>query len=202
MLDENGSFLVKLFCIDTSTAIQECLNKGNSTVFFSATLLPVTYYQSLLSQAKDDYAVYAKTHPPARTAVLIGRDAGSAISLGSQEYERIAGLHQEDSFRLREIIWYYKHGPYRMMEDVGAVFEERCGTAFRTRYQKSGMTEDEREEFLKAFEGKGEQSLIGFCVMGGIFGEGPSLKGERLIRCCHCRYRASPGLWSGSFERL
>ena len=32
MLDENGSFLVKLFCIDTSTAIQECLNKGNSTV--------------------------------------------------------------------------------------------------------------------------------------------------------------------------
>ncbi len=83
---------------------------------------------------------------------------------------------------------------YRMMEDVGAVFEERCGTAFRTRYQKSGMTEDEREEFLKAFEGKGEQSLIGFCVMGGIFGEGIDLKGERLNRSYYCRDRTSAGL--------
>ena len=34
MLDEDGRFLVKLFCIDTSTAIQECLDRGGSAVFF------------------------------------------------------------------------------------------------------------------------------------------------------------------------
>ena len=71
---------------------------------------------------------------------------------------------------------------YRMLEDVGASFETRWGAEFRTLYQKSGMTEEKREEFLKAFEEtEGEQSLIGFCVMGGIFGEGIDLKGERLI---------------------
>ena len=45
------------------------------------------------------------------------------------------------------------------------------------------MTEEEREEFLEAFE-TGEdkgKSLLGFCVMGGIFSEGIDLTNERLI---------------------
>lgn len=183
MLDENGSFLVKLFCIDTSTAIQECLNKGNSTVFFSATLLPVTYYQSLLSQAKDDYAVYAKTpFLPEQRRVLIGRDVSSRYKRrGPKEYERIADYIKKTVSGCRGNYMVF-FPSYRMLEDVGASFETRWGAEFRTLYQKSGMTEEKREEFLKAFEEtEGEQSLIGFCVMGGIFGEGIDLKGERLI---------------------
>ena len=39
----------------------------------------------------------------------------------------------------------------------------------------------EREEFLAEFEKKRERSLIAFCVMGGIFGEGIDLKNDRLI---------------------
>ena len=182
MLDENGRFLVKLFCIDTSSAIQECLDKGNSTVFFSATLLPVTYYQSLLSKVRDDYAVYARTpFLPEQRRVLIGRDVSSRYKRrGPKEYEKIAAyIEKTVSGCPGNYMVFFPS--YRMLEDVGAAFEERCGTAFRTRYQKSGMTEEEREEFLKAFEEKGEQSLIGFCVMGGIFGEGIDLKGERLI---------------------
>ena len=42
------------------------------------------------------------------------------------------------------------------------------------------MTEREREEFLEEFR-QGEASLLGFCVMGGIFSEGIDLIGERLI---------------------
>lgn len=43
------------------------------------------------------------------------------------------------------------------------------------------MTEQEREEFLRLFSEKREKTLIGFCVMGGIFAEGIDLKGESLI---------------------
>ena len=124
MLDENGSFLVKLFCIDTSTAIQECLNKGNSTVFFSATLLPVTYYQSLLSQAKDDYAVYAKTpFLPEQRRVLIGRDVSSRYKRrGPKEYERIADYIKKTVSGCRGNYMVF-FPSYRMLEDVGASFE-------------------------------------------------------------------------------
>ena len=43
------------------------------------------------------------------------------------------------------------------------------------------MDEEERENFLRAFEMGREKSLIGFGVLGGIFSEGIDLIGNRLI---------------------
>ena len=31
---ENHSFMIKLFCVDPALNLQECLDKGRSTVFF------------------------------------------------------------------------------------------------------------------------------------------------------------------------
>ena len=47
--------------------------------------------------------------------------------------------------------------------------------------QKASMQEKEREEFLDNFHNVHPGSLLGFCVMGGIFGEGIDLTGEKLI---------------------
>lgn len=43
------------------------------------------------------------------------------------------------------------------------------------------MSEEKREIFLQSFEMEREKSLVGFCIIGGIFGEGIDLKAERLI---------------------
>jgi DNA excision repair protein ERCC-2 len=43
------------------------------------------------------------------------------------------------------------------------------------------MTEVERVEFLQQFSAQTERTLIGLAVMGGIFGEGIDLVGDRLI---------------------
>ena len=43
------------------------------------------------------------------------------------------------------------------------------------------MTRAQRREFLEAFRKNQEGSLIGFCVMGGIFAEGIDLVGDSLI---------------------
>lgn len=186
MLDEDGLFMVKLFCIDTASNIQSCLDKGKSTIFFSATLLPVAYYQSLLSQAKDDYAVYAKTaFSSKQRMVLIGRDVSTRYKRrGPREYERIAQYIQRVVGQCPGN--YMAFFPsYRMMEDVGEVFKKICSENMEVCFQKSGMTEAERETFLEAFKREDEKSggknLIGFCVMGGIFGEGIDLKGDSLI---------------------
>ena len=40
----NGHFEIHLFCVNPAKNLQEFLDKGNSTVFFSATLLPIHYY--------------------------------------------------------------------------------------------------------------------------------------------------------------
>jgi DNA excision repair protein ERCC-2 len=43
------------------------------------------------------------------------------------------------------------------------------------------MSENEREAFLGAFSVEHGETLAGFVVLGGIFGEGIDLVGERLI---------------------
>jgi DNA excision repair protein ERCC-2 len=42
------------------------------------------------------------------------------------------------------------------------------------------MTEAERDTFLDRFSQDNPQTLVGFAVMGGIFGEGIDLAGKRL----------------------
>src|SRR5690606_20337504 len=46
--------------------------------------------------------------------------------------------------------------------------------------QSQGMTDEERGDFLAAFEAGRARSLLGFAVMGGIFSEGIDLQGDRL----------------------
>ena len=48
-------------------------------------------------------------------------------------------------------------------------------------FRAAACPEADREEFLEAFEEEGENTLVGFCVMGGIFSEGIDLTGKRLI---------------------
>ena len=45
---EDGSFILKLFCVNPSMNLKECMKKGRSTILFSATLLPIAYYKDLL----------------------------------------------------------------------------------------------------------------------------------------------------------
>lgn len=56
-------------------------------------------------------------------------------------------------------------------------FSAELGSRIR---QSSDMTERAREEFLEEFQSR-EGTLVGFCVLGGIFSEGVDLTGESLI---------------------
>ncbi len=62
----------------------------------------------------------------------------------------------------------------------GEAVGSRTGTTVLHK-QKTNMTEMEREEFLMQFAEETDGTHIGLCVLGGIFGEGIDLKGERLI---------------------
>jgi DNA excision repair protein ERCC-2 len=47
--------------------------------------------------------------------------------------------------------------------------------------QSRGMAEEDRQAFLDQFDADNASVLVGFAVMGGIFGEGIDLKGKRLV---------------------
>ena len=177
-----GGFLLKLYCVDPSLNLQECIDKGNAAIFFSATFLPIRYYKSLLSTKQDNYAVYAETaFTEDQSLLLLGRDVSSRYTRRNQdEYRRIAeyirkiGQAQKGNY----MIFFPS---YKMMQEVYEVFEGiNCGE-METCMQVSGMKEEERETFLGQFAAEHERSFLAFCVMGGIFGEGIDLKNEQLI---------------------
>jgi DNA excision repair protein ERCC-2 len=47
--------------------------------------------------------------------------------------------------------------------------------------QTSAMSEAERSQFISAFQADIARPLLGFAVMGGVFGEGIDLVGDRLV---------------------
>ena len=181
----DGRFMLKLYCVDISGNLQECINKGRSTVFFSATLLPVQYYKSLLSTVPDNYAICAiSTFQPEKRLILLGTDTSSRYTRrGEEEYRRIATYICE-ALRAKSGNYMVFFSSYRMMEETAEAFTELLETEEmhpQLILQQQGMTEAEREAFLIRFEETPPEGLIGFCVMGGIFSEGIDLKAERLI---------------------
>lgn len=179
---EDGRFQIKLFCVNPAVNLQNYLEQGNSTIFFSATLLPVHYYKKLLSVEKDDYAVYAHSSFPQENKFLfIGTDVSTRYTRrGESTYQRFA--------RYIAVMAEQKKGnymaffpSYRFLEEVHTCFLECVDHEVDSICQVSYMDEEQREEFLEEFEQEREKSLVAFCVMGGIFLEGIDLTDDKLI---------------------
>ncbi len=196
MLDENyviyleqessARFKCKLFCVNPARNIQKCLDMGVGAVFFSATLLPVDYYHSLFSMRKDDYAMTAPSpFPRQRLKVLVGSDVSSRYtSRGYEQYQRIAAyLHKMVCAREGNYMAFFPS--YQFLQEVSAIYEEEFLTQDRREIvcllQNPGMEESDREHFLSQFQEKHSGTLLGFCVMGGMFAEGIDLIGDSLI---------------------
>ena len=182
--DEDGRFRVKLFCVNPAVNLQNCLDQVRSTVFFSATLLPINYYRKLLSNRADDYAIYAETSfLPEQRKILIGRDISSKYTRRTyDEFQKIAA-YIRNLTAAKPGCYMVFFPSYKMLVDVTEVYEEQYGTVPNVEVlrQSPSMGEKEREAFLEAFQADREGTLIGCCVMGGIFAEGIDLVGDRLI---------------------
>lgn len=182
---ENGRFVLKLFCVNPAANLQKCLDKGNSAVFFSATLLPIQYYKRLLSTEKDNYAVYIDSSFDTKKRLLMnGVDVSTRYTMRSREmYQRYATyISRVVKAKMGNYLIFFPS--YRFMEDVYQEFTQLLASdeeEMELVIQQKHMDEEERENFLRAFEMGREKSLIGFGVLGGIFSEGIDLTNEKLI---------------------
>ena len=181
--DENGRFYMKLFCVNPAENLQKYLDKGNSTVFFSATLLPLQYYRKMLSTRSENFGMYVESpFEQKKRCLMICRDVSSKYTRrGYEEYRKIAEYIARMSWQKKGNYMVF-FPSYRLMEDVYQVYQDEFSVSWvRCISQHASMTELEREEFLEEFTEETEETLVGFCVMGGIFSEGIDLIGDRLI---------------------
>ncbi len=172
-----------LRCMDPSKKLQECMEKGRSSILFSATLLPITYYKALLGGTAQDYEIYAHSvFDKRRQGLYLVRDLTSRYQARNETtYEAMAEcIVSVISKRNGNYMIFFPS--YSFLQRVAEKIEGHLPGEATLLLQKSGMQEKEREEFLARFrEISNERTLLGFCVMGGIFSEGIDLKGDALI---------------------
>ena len=175
--DEDGRFKLTLGCIEPGDRLNEICKNIKSSIFFSATLLPIKYYKQQLGGVPSDPAVYAETSfSPDNRTIIISRDATSLYKKRSPEmYARIATYIEKLATS--------KFGNYLVFFPSYAFMDEVAGRInlpekYALFVQDKVMRESDREKFLSAFDCEG---TVGLCVMGGIFSEGIDLPGDKLI---------------------
>ena len=181
--DEEGHFAIKLFCVNPAGRLSAQMAKGRMAVLFSATLLPLDYYRRLLTTKEDPYAVYAPSpFEEDHRLLLLASDISTRYAdRGEDMYRRIARYIQEMA-RARTGNYLVFFPSYRMLKDVFEVYRREFDVPeVNWVLQSSRMQEDDREIFLENFYEDPEHSLVGFCVMGGMFSEGIDLTGTKLI---------------------
>ena len=184
-IDKEGKFQIRLFCVNPSVNLKESLDKGISTVFFSATLLPIRYYKELLSTEKDDYAVYARSVFDKKNRLLmVGNDVSTRYTRRGEKMYRRYALYLKEMALTKTGNYMAFFPSYRFMEEVYECFldmVEEENIQLDCLIQAPYMSEEAREIFLEGFEEERDVSLMGFCVMGGIFSEGIDLSEDKLI---------------------
>ena len=184
---EEGEFMIKILCVEPSADLACRTDRALGTIFFSATLLPIMYYKKMLSKTYEkDYDLYTESPFKKENRLLFAaNDVSSKYTRrGRNEYERIA-TYIRTIIRAKNGNYMVFFPSYAFMQDVLEVFSEqemaKAGNGIEIVVQQNAMTEEARQDFLNHFQEDTTSTVIGFCVLGGIFSEGIDLKARRLI---------------------
>lgn len=171
---------LKLYCLDPSARLDEALSEAYASVFFSATLTPADYFSDILGGGKDSRSVSLPSPFPRENLGLIALTSVSTrFEDRDKSYKKIAAaIAATVAAKRGNYIVYFPS--YKYMQSVADIFTARYPNV-PVAIQRTGMTRQEREEFLSFFEDDVGRLRVGFCVLGGSFSEGVDLPGSRLI---------------------
>ena len=169
-----------LFCLDPSEVIGKRLSLAKSSVLFSATLTPLPYHREILGGGGGDGMIALNSPFDSKKLLLIAhRGVSTKYADRPASLRPVAeAIYAAVSKKRGNYMVYFPSFEY--LNQVLEVFAEQFPD-IATTIQDRQMDEDSRASFLASFDAENMETLVGFCVMGGIFSEGIDLKGERLI---------------------
>ncbi len=171
-------FRIKLFCIDPSGPLSKVLDRGRATIFFSATLTPIDYFQRMFGCGEASSDLVLTTPFPHENLCLLVSGVSTFFRNRRNTRQRVAELICAlVNQKVGNYLIFFPSYAYLTM--VAESFQLQC-PHIETIIQRPGFSETEREKFLKKFHQHNSSCLVGFAVMGGVFGEGIDLVGDRL----------------------
>ena len=176
-----GDLLLRLFCLDPSGRIGQALDRGRSATFFSATLTPLDYFRRLLGGGREDFTLQLDSpFPRENLLVMVADHIDTSYRGRGRSYDDVAAaIAAAVGGRRGNYMVYFPS--YKYLQEVLPRFEAAAPPGTLAMAQLPGMREAQKEQFLGLFRVDNPTTVVGFAVMGGIFGEGIDLAGERLV---------------------
>jgi DNA excision repair protein ERCC-2 len=169
---------IELYCLDPARQLGEILANCRSAAFISATLTPKDYYRQLFGLPVDTEVVNLPSpFPPHHLAVLVDSRVSTHYRDRLKTCEtvaaRILAMVQSGG---NHLVFFPS---YAYLDMVHLRLAELAPDV-ELLVQRPAMSESDREAFLEHFRSGLAGGCAGLVVMGGIFGEGIDLVGERL----------------------
>ncbi|MDT0014817.1 ATP-dependent DNA helicase [Listeria cossartiae] len=175
-----GDLEIKQLCLDPAFLLSEKLKLGSSSVLFSATLRPIDYYTNVLGGEKDtSRMMFASPFKQKNMHLLVADYISTKYQMRETSLESVVdALYALTSGKTGNYLFFFPSFLY--LQNVYDLFKEKYPN-IRLQKQGNSMDEAQREHFLEEFQAGNEETLVGFCVLGGVFSEGVDLRGDRLV---------------------
>lgn len=171
--------ICKNYCLDPSHIISEMSKQAHAIVMFSATLDPVDYFADMLGCSDAPVIKAESPFDPANMSVTIFDGISTRFSDRSDTASDIAEVIA-NVLEAKEGHYFVFFPSYKYMRTVCRELLGMC-PHIKAVMQKPDMTFKDREKFISAFKSSKLKSIVGFCVLGGVFSEGVDLAGDSLI---------------------
>ena len=168
-----------MLCLDPSDFLAADFAKGRAAVLFSATLAPAGYYKDLCGLPAARAVALRSPFDPANMGLWCARQVSTRYKDRADSIAKVSDLLAVmAAAQPGHYLAFFPSYSYlqQVWEDFTARYPDQP-----TLCQESSMDEGQRTEFLTQFLARDGKPLLGFAVLGGVFGEGVDLTGESLI---------------------
>ncbi len=173
-----GDVSVTVRCIDPSALLRERTDRCKSSIFFSATLTPFEYFTALLDGG-ERIRVLNLDSPFPKENLCVFIDPRVSTRYRDRESSLKAIVEYVEVFSRRgNCIFFFPSYEYLEMT-LDALKREKPD--IEVLVQERGMDDLGRRDFLESFVADHPEGVLAFAVLGGVFGEGIDLVGERLV---------------------
>ncbi len=186
---EAGDITINLTCLDSSDKLDNLIKDKMPVVFFSATLSPYEYYRNVLIGKDADYCrsiELASPFPPENLEILIDTSISTVYKERAFNTDKTAKRICEEIINRRGNYLVF-FPSFEFMNSVCSRLERELSAATKEDgikrtllLQTPGMSAEDKKNYLDAFSEANEGCLLGAAVLGGHFGEGIDLTGDRL----------------------
>ena len=177
LANKYDNLTIKLFCIDPSSFINKSLFYFLGTLFFSATLTPIDYFQKV-NLNRDGFKTISLPSPfnPNNFFLIINDNISIKYKDRDKTLEEV--VKEINIFVSKNVGNYLIFVPsFEYSRKIEKYFINDSRFVFQT----ATMTNKDKDEFLANFKENPQESRIGVCVISGSFAESIDLTGDRLI---------------------